>query len=280
MILVLGGTGTTGRLVARKLADRGHPVRIAARRPPPGGARFDWHDPATHAATLAGVRAAYVIAPVGVPDPGPIVVPFLERAREAGVGRAVLLSSSAISAEDPGLGRIHARLGEIVPQWAVLRPSWFMENLIGDHPHAISAREQGEIVTATGTGRVAFIDPGDIAEVAVRALTDDEPHNTDHVLTGPERLSYADVAAQLTVHYGLPVRHRAVPAAELAARLTVAGIPADFASLLAGLDVAIAGGAEDRITATVERVTGRPARALTDFLADRPRPCDGRPGIP
>lgn len=272
MILVLGGTGTTGRLVARKLADRGHLRRVAARRPPADGVRFDWHDPATHAAALAGVRAAYVIAPVGVPDPAPIVLPFLERARDAGVTRAVLLSSSAITAADPGLGRIHARLGAILPQWAVLRPSWFMENLVGDHPHAVSAREHGEIVSATGTGRVAFIDPDDIAEVAVRALTDDEPHRTDHVLTGPEALSYADAAALLSVHWGRPVRHRAVSAAELTARLTAAGVPADFAPLLAGLDVAIAAGAEDRTTDTVARLTGRRPRSLADFLADRAVP--------
>jgi uncharacterized protein YbjT (DUF2867 family) len=269
MILVIGGTGTTGRLVARKLADRGHPVRIAARRPPADGVRFDWHDPATHAAALAGARAAYVIAPVGVPDPEPIVIPFLERARDAGLTRAVLLSSSAISAGEPGLGRVHARLAEILPEWAVLRPSWFMENLVGDHPHAVSAREHGEIISATGTGRVAFIDPDDIAEVAVRALTDPEPHNTDHVLTGPDPLSYADVAAQLTVHWGRPVRHRTVPAAELAARLTTAGVPADFAHLLAALDVAIAAGAEDRTTDAVERITGRPPRSLPRFLSTR-----------
>ena len=270
MILVLGGTGTTGRLVARKLADRAHPLRVAARRPPAEGVRFDWYAPATHAAALAGVRAAYVIAPPGVPDPEPIVVPFLERAREAGVTRVVLLSSSAIAAGAAGLGRIHARLGEILPEWAVLRPSWFMENLVGDHPHGVSARDDGEIVSATGTGRVAFIDPGDIAEVAVRALTDPEPHNTDHVLTGPEPLSYADVAALMTVHYGRRIRHRAVTAADLATRLAASDIPEAFAHLLASLDVAIAAGAEDRVTDTVERITGRPPRSLRDFLAARP----------
>ncbi|WP_250003736.1 ergot alkaloid biosynthesis protein [Actinoplanes sp. M2I2] len=269
MILVLGGTGTTGRLVARKLDDRGQAVRVAARRPPDGGVRFDWHDPATHAPALAGVRAAYVLPPVGVPDPEPVVVPFLQRARDAGVTRAVLLSSSAIPPGETGLGRVHARLGQILPEWAVLRPSWFMENVVGDHPHAVSAREDGEIVSATGDGRVAFIDPDDIAEVAVRALTDPEPHNTDHLLTGPEPLSYAEVAERMTVHWGRPVRHRAVTAGELATRLTAAGLPADFAPFLAGLDVAIAGGAEDRTTDTVERVTGRPPRSLTDFLAAR-----------
>jgi uncharacterized protein YbjT (DUF2867 family) len=86
------------------------------------------------------------------------------------------------------------------------------------------------------------------------------------VLTGPHPLSYADVAAHLTVHYGRPVRHRAVSAADLAARLAAADIPEDFARLLAALDVAIAAGAEDRVTDTVERITGRPPRSLPDFL--------------
>ncbi|WDZ84510.1 ergot alkaloid biosynthesis protein [Micromonospora cathayae] len=269
MILVIGGTGTTGRLVTAKLAATAHPVRVTSRRASAGDVRFDWYDPGTHTAALDGVTGLYLIPPVGDVDPAPVMLPFLDLARRAGVRRAVLLSSSAIGAGDPGLGEVQARLGGLLPEWAVLRPSWFMENFVGDHPHAASVRERGEIVSATGDARVAFVDPADIAEVAVRALTDPTPHDTEHIVTGPERLTYADVAAILTDLGGRPVRHRAVDEDALAAYHERHGLPPDFARLLAGLDTAVAAGAEDRTTSTVADVTGRPPRSFRDFCRDR-----------
>jgi uncharacterized protein YbjT (DUF2867 family) len=115
---------------------------------------------------------------------------------------------------------------------------------------------------------VAFIDAGDIAAVAVGALTDGVPHNTQHILTGPEALSYADAADILTRQTGRTVRHRSVPAEEAARRITDHGIPADFAKVLAAMDVDIRDGAEDRVTNTVETITGRPARSFTAFAAE------------
>jgi uncharacterized protein YbjT (DUF2867 family) len=31
---------------------------------------------------------------------------------------------------------VHAFIAESFPEWAVLRPSWFMQNFAGRHPHA------------------------------------------------------------------------------------------------------------------------------------------------
>lgn len=268
MILVLGSTGTIGGYVTKALARHGHQVRTASRRKSAGTVRFDWYDPATHEKALAGVRAVHVLPPLGEIDPAPIMLPFLRRARQAGVHRVVLLSSSAIPAGEHGLGLVHTRLAEEFDEWAVLRPSWFMSNFVGDAPHAISAREHSEIVSATGDGRVAFVDPADIAEVAAHALTDPAPHNTDHVITGPEALSYADVAMVLSEVAGRPVRHRAVGEAEISERFVAAGLPPAFARLLAGMDVAIAAGAEDRTTTTVTRVTGRAPRTFRSFCGE------------
>jgi hypothetical protein len=62
------------------------------------------------------------------------------------------------------------------------------------------------------------------------------------------------------------VRHRAVGTAEFTARLTASGLPEEFAAVLAALDEDIRRGAEDRVTAAVEEVTGRPARAFETFV--------------
>lgn len=270
--LVIGASGTTGSRVVARLVAVGHGAKAASRRatPIPGAApvRFDWYDPSTHAAALAGADRVYLIPPPADPDPGAVMVPFLRQARAAGVHRAVLLSSSAIPEGGPAVGSVHKALPDLVEQWAVLRPSWFMQNFTGEHAHALSIQEHGSILTATGSGRVGFIDAEDIAAVAFHALTDEHAPGTDLVLTGPEALSYDDIAATMTEVTGRLVVHRSLSYEQMRDRLA-AQIPEEFAAMLAGMDRAIAEGSEDRLTDAVQRLTGRPARTFRAFLEDK-----------
>jgi uncharacterized protein YbjT (DUF2867 family) len=269
-VLVIGATGTTGGRTAARLRAAGHRVRAASRRatPLPGTdpVRFDWYDDTTHGDALDGTDRVYLVPPVGDPDPAAVMLPFLRRARAAGVRRAVLLSSSAVPEGGPAVGEVHRALPEMFEEWAVLRPSWFMQNFTGDHAHARSIREHGEILTAAGDGRVGFVDADDIAAVAAHALTDERSPGTGLVLTGPEALSYDDVAALVTEVTGRPVVHRHLGYEGMRDRLAEL-LPAEFAALLAGMDRAIAEGAEDRTTDTVRRITGRPPNSLRTVLA-------------
>ncbi|TPQ24071.1 NmrA family NAD(P)-binding protein [Streptomyces sporangiiformans] len=258
--LVIGATGTTGSRTAAQLIAAGHRVRAASRRavPVPGAerVRFDWYEPATHGDALDRVDRVYLVPPLGDSDPAAVMLPFLRQARAAGVGRAVLLSSSAIPEGGPAVGAVHQALPGLFDEWAVLRPSWFMQNFTGTHTHALGIRDAGTILTAAGTGRVGFVDAQDIAAVAVRALTDVRAPNSDLVLTGPEVLSYDDIAKIITEVTGRPVVHHHLTYEQLRDRLT-ALVGREFAALLAGMDRAIAEGAEDRTTDVVQRLTGR-----------------------
>ncbi|MFD7548162.1 NAD(P)H-binding protein [Streptomyces sp. NPDC059816] len=262
-VLVIGATGTTGSRVVRGLVARGHRVRAASRSgalvPGAQGVRFDWYEHATHAPALDGTDRVYLVPPPACADPASTMLPFLELARASGVRRAVLLSSSAIPAGGPAVGRVHRALPELFEEWAALRPSWFMQNFTGDHAHARSIREEGTIRTATGGGRVAFVDADDIADVAVHALTDARVPGTDLVVTGPAALGYDEVATILSEVGGRTVTHRQLTYEQLRDRLALA-MPVEFAAVLAGLDGDIAAGAEDRTTDTVLRVTGRRPR--------------------
>ena len=270
--LVIGASGTTGSRVVAQLVAAGHGVKAATRHATPVGCaapvRFDWYDPSTHAAALDGADRVYLIPPPADSDPVAVMVPFLRQARAAGVHRAVLLSSSAIPEGGPAVGSVHRALPDLVEQWAVLRPSWFMQNFTGEHAHALSIREHGSILTATGSGRVGFIDAEDIAAVAFHALTDEHAPDTDLVLTGPEALSYDDIAVIMTEVTGRLVVHRSLSCEQMRDRLA-AQIPEEFAAMLAGLDRAIAEGAEDRVTDGVQRLTGRPARTFRAFLEEK-----------
>ncbi|MEV4752216.1 ergot alkaloid biosynthesis protein [Streptosporangium sp. NPDC049248] len=268
-ILVTGATGNTGSRVVSQLTTLGHPATAASRRvTAQDGAqavRFDWYEPTTYDDALHGTDRVYLVPPIGDPDPAAVMLPFLKRARATGVHRVVLLGSSAIPAGGPGVGQVHGLLPDLFDQWAVLRPSWFMQNFTDHHPHADSIRDDGVILTATGAGRVGFIDADDIAAVAVRALTDETVPDTDLVITGPQALSYDDVAGIITQITGRAVSHRPLTYEQMCDRLTGAGVPERFAAMLAGMDRAIAEGAEDRTTDTVERTTGRPPRSFREY---------------
>ena len=72
--------------------------------------------------------------------------------------RVVLLSASAVPEGAPGLGTVHRYLRERVPEWAVLQPSWFMQNFVNErHHHGSTLKHDGVVVTATGEGRVGFV---------------------------------------------------------------------------------------------------------------------------
>lgn len=267
--LVTGATGNTGRSVTAGLRAEGASVRTATRTPSGDDhIRFDWHDPETYLPALTGVDRVYLVAPVGVWDPSGQIERFLNVARTANVRRVVFLSSDVIPREAPGLDRAR-RLVTDMPEWAVLRPSWFMQNLVvPTHHMATSLRTRGELPSATDGRGIGLVDAADIAAVGVRALLDDAPPNREYVITGPEVLSYDNVAQVLTELLAppRPIRHLRLTVPELARRIAAGGVPEDMATVLAQVERRIAEGAEERVTTTVAEVTGRKPRSLRDFV--------------
>lgn len=271
-ILVTGATGNTGKHICAELAAAGAAVVAASRggeAPAAGnGAHFDWYDRTTWRPVTAGVDRVYLIAPSNDPSPESVMRPFLELALESGVERVVLQGSSLIESGDPTLGRVHALVAETFPEWTVLRPSWFMQNFSGRHPHADSIRERAVVTTATDGGRVGFIDVRDIARVAAHALTSEVALNADPILTGPAALSYDDVAAIIGRASGRPVAHVAVDLERMRQLYAADGMPPAYADMLTGLDALIATGAEDRVTDEVLRLTGTAPRSFEEFAAE------------
>src|SRR6266545_5495358 len=122
MTLVTGGTGKTGRRVARRLADRGLPVRIGSRRAAPP---FDWADPDTWEPALHGAEAAYLsyYPDMAAPGAAEVVGAFADLAVRQGVRRLVLLSGRG---EEEGLPTEQA-VRDSGAEWTILRASWFSQ---------------------------------------------------------------------------------------------------------------------------------------------------------
>lgn len=164
-ILLTGGQGKTSSRIAQLLLAQGYLVQRAGRSlPKPGDelagepVRFDWFDPSNHDDLLRDVHAVYLVAPPSM-NPEEVMIPFIRKALEASVQRFVLLSSASIPEDGPVFGAVHRYLHEHAPEWAVLRPSYFMQNFTDPgHGHAQSLRQEGHIYTATDDGRVGFVD--------------------------------------------------------------------------------------------------------------------------
>lgn len=133
--------------------------------------------------------------------------------------------------------------------------------------HLPSIVNEGLVYSATQNGRVPFIDAADIAAVAATALIDPAFVSRDLVLTGPDAMTYDDVADAITAAIDRPVRHCRLSREELASRYVSVGIPAHYASTLADMDDAIAHGSEERTTKEVEQIIGRKPTTFSGFLA-------------
>ncbi|MFE7317808.1 NAD(P)H-binding protein [Streptomyces sp. NPDC057555] len=272
-VLVTGGTGKTGSALVELLRGKGAPVRVASRNPSagdPAAVRFDWGDPATHPAALRGMDRVFLVPPVESVDPLPLVGPFLAEAQRLGVRKLVLLGSAVVLPNAPSALEM-AALVRARPGWAVLRASGFMQNFLRPHPVGERIRRHGEIRTAAGDGRVGWIDARDIAAAASALLADpgSGPGGPrDYLLTGPKALSYQDAAAVLTARTGRPVRVVHIGADEQAARYRAAGMPAEFAAALAGVEDGIRAGREDQVSTAVLDLTGHPPRTFAAFVQD------------
>ena len=265
-VLVTGATGKVGKRLAEQLHTTGVAHRSASRHPAgEAGVAFDWWDRATWGAALKGVSATYIIAPRG--DAAPVMIDFAREAMASGVRRFVLQSGSPVPPGAPGTGTVHAWLADNAAEWAVLRPSWFMQNFT-EALNGQTIRAESAFYTAAGDGRVGFIDAVDIAGSAFGALTAPKPLNSDSILTGPRAITYDEAADIISKVLGRPIEHRRVTPAEVARRHIANGVPELTAQMLGFADVAISNGAEDRVTDAVEKLSGAAPISFEAF-ADR-----------
>ena len=262
-ILLLGGTGKTARRIAPRLRAAGATVRTAARNG--ADVRFDWHDPATYDAALHGADVVYFVPPALDLGYGPLARQFFDRAEAAGVRHITLLSARGVEFAPPEQAHRATEL-ELGRRTAfthsILRPGWFMQDF-DEYIFQPSIAADGEIVAPTGEGAEPFIHVEDIADVATITLL--ERRAGEFTLSGPQALTFAEVAERITRVAGREVTHVDPPVAEWVA---AAQVPPDYAALLGMLFDQIRAGTLASLTDDVERVTGHAPRSFDDYLAD------------
>ena len=257
-VLVLGGTGKTGRRIVGRLRDQGVETRIGSRSGLPA---FDWDNPSGWDAVLAGVSAVYIsyTPDLAVPAAKLAIRQLVERAKAQGVKHLVLLS---------GRGEPDAQACERIVQesgldWTIVRASWFNQNFSeGDFlPLVLS----GEITLPAGHVPEPFVDAEDIADVAVAALTEAGHNGEVYEVTGPRLMTFDDVASELSRATGRKISFVRVPSDVFLQGFRRAGAPEEMIWLLDYLFSTILDGRNAQICDGVERALGRPPKDFSDF---------------
>jgi len=274
MILVTTA-GKVGSEAARLLAQRGVPVRVLVRDPAKATAlaqagvdiaEGDLEVPATIDVAMQGVSAVVLVSPA-IPAQELNIV---DGAVRAGAGHVVKITSKA-SADSPiarrrGQAEIENGLIASGLGYTLLRNNAYMQNFLMLAPAIARTNSFG---SSTGDGRVGLIDARDVAAVAAEIAVSPAAHaEKTYWPTGPERLSYADVAVVLSKVLGRPITFHPLTFDEERQAMINAGLPEPVAEMNAQALSLFAQGDSDWITEDVPTLLGRPARTFEQFATD------------
>jgi uncharacterized protein YbjT (DUF2867 family) len=283
-ILVTGATGNLGHHVVRQLARRGVTTRALVRDPAAAAARIgevgevgasvelhagDLDDPATIRTALQGVDRVFVNAADG---PAKVAQErrVIDLAAEAGVELVVKLSALHADESSPlpafaWHGTVERHLAASGLSAVVLQPAFFMANLLMVAP-GVAATDT--LFAPTGGAKVAMVDVRDVAEVAAAVLCDPGYAGRTLTVTGPEAITFDDVAAAIGAAVGCPIRYVDLTPEEARPRFAGAALPPWVRRHLEGVFELIRNGEFARTSDTVRAVTGGPGIDITAFARD------------
>ncbi|RWX70255.1 NmrA family transcriptional regulator [Mesorhizobium sp. M4B.F.Ca.ET.089.01.1.1] len=260
-VLILGGTGKTGRRLAERLTARNIPVRIGSRA---GTPPFDWLDKETWGRALEGVGAVYIsyYPDIAVPGAAETVEAFARLAVERGVRRLALLSGRG----EPEAQRAEEMLKASGADWSILRCAWFSQNF--SEGFLIESILEGEVALPVGNVGEPFVDVDDIADVAATVLTEPGHIGQLYELTGPRLLSFADAVAEIGNAAGRDIRYRQISHAEFTEAVAAQNLPPEFAWLLDELFTKVLDGRNETLADGVQRALGRQPKDFSAYATE------------
>lgn len=274
-VLVTGATGNIGGRVVEQLLARGQRPRVLVRDAERARKRFGERvDVQTGDLSNASqLRAAFEeVEAVFLVNTGPELAQrdalAAEVARDANVRRVVKLSAwgARASGRVTAVAAWHAEgeraLRDSGIEATVIQPVGFMSNTL---EWARTIHTQGVVRASTGEGRIAMIDPEDIAAVATTCLCDSRWSGRELPITGPHALSYAQMVESIGKAIDRPLRFEAITDEGAHKNLLGHGMSRELADALVFLWREVREGLVDRVTNNVEHVTGKPPRSFADW---------------
>jgi len=281
-ILLTGATGTVSSTLVDLLANAQRGVALRAlvrdetkaaqlRRRGVEAVLGDLDVPESLDAAFAGADELWLLTAPG-PRAPENSMNALHAAKKGGVKRVVRMSAIGAAHDAPTRnGRLHALSdAELIAsglRWTILRPHFFMQNLLG---FSASIASDGNFYMSLGEGRLGLVDTRDVAEVGAAVLLDDSTRHDGKIYTptGPASLSLGDAASELSRALGRTVRYVPVPDEAARSALTAMGISPWLAGMTVEYGRAYAAGWGDFTTSHVQDVLGRPARSFARFAEE------------
>jgi (4-alkanoyl-5-oxo-2,5-dihydrofuran-3-yl)methyl phosphate reductase len=274
MILVTGATGNIGSEVLAQLVQAGHAVRVLARDPAKlekyAGkievVKGDLSKPETLDAAFTGVDKAFLLFNAG--DLPTLAGNATDAAKKAGVKHIVMLSSASVVDEKPTqIGRWHiageAKVKASGIPWTMIQPGAFASNTF---QWADSIKKNGAVFLPMGEGKLTPIDPHDIADVAVKVLTEPGHEGKSYELSGPEALTTDEQLAKISAAIGKPLKYVNVTPEAAREGMAKAGMPEVFINAMLEISERVREGHGWEPNKTVEELLGRKARPYEVWL--------------
>jgi uncharacterized protein YbjT (DUF2867 family) len=277
-ILVTGATGTVGAHVVRELRKRGLTVSAFVRDRQKATQMLgtdvelavgDFADRGSIERALQGVDRVF-LACANTPGQIEYECATIDAARAAGVSQVVKLSGPGAAVDSALLferwhGEIERHLLQSGVAYVLLRPSAYMTNLLA---YAETIKHTGKLFAPAGAAQITYVDPRDVAAVAAVALATDGHAGRTYHLTGPEAISYARIARDLSTATGRQIEYFNVPDEAARQAMIEAGLPSMVAEAIVAVFASQRAGSQARVTDAVRALTGRERRSFAEFARD------------
>ena len=282
-ILVTGATGSVSTQLILALRSSKADVRLRAlvrnpsKAPALGASGIDvvvgdLDEPESLPGAFEGVDDLWLLTPPG-PRAPENNMNAIWAARTAGVKRVVRMSAIGAAHDAPTRnGRLHALSDQELQasglRWTILRPHFFMQNLLGFAP---GIADSGNFYLNTAQGRLGLVDTRDIADVAAAILADDSKRHDGQIYTptGPQSLDMSQVAAELSRVLDKPVHFVPVPDDAVRAGSIQAGMSPWLAGMMVEYGRAYAANWGDFTNTHVKDITGHDPRSLAVFAREQ-----------
>jgi uncharacterized protein YbjT (DUF2867 family) len=279
-VLVTGATGRIGsRLVPRLAAHNGVAprafVRNAEKAAPLAaiGAELalgSLEDPQALRAAMNGIDTLVLITGAN-PNAADQASAALAAAKRAGVRKIVRISVFKAAPDGPtDVTRQHGRTDPEIQSsgltYIILRPPFFMQNLFFTAAHTIAG--EGKLYFGTGDGKLGMIDVRDIVDCAMQSVVSDAYDNQVFTLTGPESISFHEIASRLTNILGRLVQYVPMPPEAVEQSVRAMGLGDWYARVMRDLCRAYSENWGDITTDTVARLTGHSPRSFDVFARE------------
>jgi uncharacterized protein YbjT (DUF2867 family) len=261
-ILVIGGTGKTGRRVAQNLAQAEHNLRVVGRNTNPA---FDWENPETYDAALKDMDRAYIVyyPDLAVPGSRDAITALTEKALEAGLEKVVLLS---------GKGETEAEACEYIVansglNYTLVRASWFNQNF--SEGAFLEFVLNGVVALPMPEAEIPFVDADDIADVVSKVLIDDSYNGQTVTVTGPQKRTFKEVIDIMAEARDKHIQFVPISIDEFKEGMRQAGLPDSYVWLFGYLFQEVLGNPENQaVSEDVAKVLGRPAKDFETFAKE------------